>query len=169
MKVYLKNIPLNIYRERTDTMMWHTHLAFGLLFGILAMQYFNHGNAAIFLFFVLVGSLIPDVDSKESKINQKLGITKVFAAMGHRGICHTIWFAAIIGGGVYLLWSKVIGTALFIGMFSHLFADSLTMAGVDYLHPFATWHHRGFIQTGKIGETIVLVMVLLLTVWVVFF
>jgi len=81
-------------------------------------------------------AMLPDIDMK-------------LPGVKHRGITHTIHFAAMVGlilslGGVLLGWSAGPLAALMVGLFgvitgsmailSHIVADALTPAGVDMFH-----------------------------------
>ncbi len=147
-------------------MMWHTHLAFGFLFGLLSLPFLNQGNIYIFFAFVLFGALLPDIDTPNSKVGSRLSpiskiIEKVF---GHRGVVHTIWGMFLFCGLFWYFINKTYGTALFVGFFSHLLIDGFTKMGINFLHPLGKLHLSGFIETGTIGETIVFVVIIALSV-----
>ena len=81
-------------------------------------------------------AMFPDIDMK-------------LPGVKHRGITHTVYFAAVVGlilglGGISLGWSAGPLTTLILGLFgfltgsmtilSHIVADALTPAGVDVFH-----------------------------------
>ena len=132
--------------------MWRTHVAFGLLSGLL---FFKHFNAAWFVFLPLamLGSLFPDVDHENSKINKVLPVTKIVPALfKHRGFFHSIWPAAIFYLGFHLARLDYIGIPLAIGYLAHLVSDGLTEAGCNLLHPVTTMRIQGFIRTNSTME-----------------
>ena len=86
--------------------------------------------------------------------------------MKHRGFTHTIWFASLVGLGMalvgmtlapILIFAGVDATPVilflgFIGVFSivaHLFADSLTPAGVKPWTPVSGRRHSGSINANS--------------------
>ncbi len=130
-------------------MLLYTHLAFAFLVGL----YFIPNQ----IIFVLLGSVIPDIDNTHSWVNRRLKITRIFSYLfKHRGFCHSLWF----GLGLFILLSYFIPTyagAILIGYCSHLVMDSFTKHGVNYLYPISRFHVRGFIETGMGGEKLVLI------------
>ncbi|MBN2112177.1 metal-dependent hydrolase [Candidatus Woesearchaeota archaeon] len=147
-------------------MMWHTHLAFGFLFGLLSLPFVNEGNVYIFFAFVLLGALLPDIDKPESKVGSRVKpVSNVIQAIfGHRGIIHTIWGMIVLCGLFWYFVNRTYGVALFAGFFSHLLIDGFTRMGINFLHPIAKLHLSGFIETGTISETILLVVIIALSV-----
>jgi len=143
-------------------MLWYTHLAFGLLSGLIFLPFVNRGNIYIFFAFVLFGALLPDIDTPRSKLGSKLGIFSKLIKMifGHRGIIHTIWGMLLICGLFWFFVNRVYGIALFIGFFSHLVIDAFTKKGINFLHPFSKMKIAGFIETGTMEETILLAIIL---------
>jgi inner membrane protein len=147
-------------------MMWHTHLAFGFLFALLSWPFVGQGNVYIFFVFVLLGALLPDIDKPESKVGSRVKpVSNIIQAIfGHRGIIHTVWGMVVLCGLFWFFVNKAYGTALFVGFFSHLLIDGFTKMGVNFLHPVAKLHLSGFVETGTLSETIVLVVIIALSV-----
>lgn len=133
-------------------MLFYTHLAFALLIGL----YFMPSQ----ILFILLGSIIPDIDNTHSWINRKLYITRIFSFLfKHRGFCHSLWF----GLGLFILLSYILPNysgAILLGYCSHLLIDSITIQGINFLNPIAIFHVRGFIETGKGGEKLILVLII---------
>jgi len=140
-------------------MLGRTHLAFGFLTALIMKNIVPTGNIFIFFSMVLLGSLLPDIDSPKSKIVNKFPwlLKPVSAVTKHRGVFHSLILAIPISALVFYFISKPYGIALFIGYFSHLLIDGLTQEGVNFLHPFSKLHLSGFIETGKLVEHIILI------------
>ncbi len=146
-------------------MMAKTHLAFGLLFGLLALPFLNSENKIIFMCLVVFASLLPDLDHEESFINQKVRIFRPFTRFfTHRGILHTIWIPLAAWMLLWVCTDFTYGSAIFLGYFSHLFSDGLTKNGVNIIHPLSQIRLQGFIQTGGMFEIIVFMFVLTLDI-----
>jgi len=143
-------------------MLWYTHLAFGFLAGLVSLAFFGHGNIYIFFTFVLIGALLPDIDTPNSKMGSKFKILSksIKFIFGHRGIIHTIWGMLVICGLFWFFVNKVYGTALFVGFFSHIFIDGFTKKGINFLHPFSRIKIAGFIESGSTGESILFILFL---------
>jgi len=151
-------------------MLAKTHIAFGILFGILALSFYSPNNIWAYFVLVVLGVLLPDIDHPNSKINNTVKVTKVVPMLfRHRGFFHSIFpaFAILI---LFKLFSTMdYGVALFIGYFAHLFSDGMTLAGVNLLHPVAKLHLRGFIETGSKTETLVFFIVVVLSAYLIIF
>lgn len=143
-------------------MMGRTHIAFGILIGIIFLP-ISKINPYLFIGITIIGSLLPDIDCPNSKISKKAQtISKtIHAIFGHRGFFHTIYVAIILS--ILITWITNINYAipLFIGFSSHLITDGLTKSGVNLLHPFTTFRIQGFIQTNSITEHIFLAIIII--------
>ena len=138
-----------------------THLAFGFLSGLFLMNYVNIGNKYIFFGLLLIGALLPDIDTPNSKISNKIPvIPKILNLLSrHRGIFHSV-FLALGFAAIIWVFSATYGIALFAGYFSHLLIDGFTKSGINLLHPISQLRIAGPIQTGKLGELIVFVLIM---------
>ena len=146
-------------------MLGRTHLAFGVLAGLMFLPFY-HQNIILYFVLVLVGALLPDIDHEGSKINKILPLTKYMGRLfKHRGFFHSVFPPLIIFLALYFLtnWSYI-GIALGVGYFSHLLSDGLTKMGVNFLHPMTNLHLGGFIETGKLGENVAFFVVVVLSV-----
>ena len=119
-------------------MLFHTHILIGIVLFLLTKDLFQGGNQVIFFFFVLLGSILPDIDSRNSKMNRWsgiIGIIIVFFAK-HRGIFHSLVFHLLL----FFLMKPLIGTyyasALLIGYSAHLLGDGFTRGGIVLFYPF---------------------------------
>lgn len=147
--------------------MAYTHMAFGFLAGVLFFPVFHH-SWFIFLPLCILGSIIPDIDHENSKINRFFPVTKwVPNFFSHRGFFHTV-FPVIL---IYLIFhsarADVVGIPLAVGYLSHLFSDSLTESGVNFLHPVSKLRMSGFIRTNTFLEFVVFGIVVCLVFFVV--
>lgn len=117
----------------------------------------------------VLGSLLPDIDSKESFIGRFNPIP-----MPHRWIPHSLWFIAPF---VYMaIKLSPVFWFLVFGMFTHLLLDSMSKAGVCFLNPFTGYKRYpsgAFVKKGHIislyhnkseGETLTLLMVCVIAV-----
>ena len=131
-------------------------MAFGFLAGLLFYKLF-HTHWFIFIPLAIFGSLLPDIDHHNSKINNLIPITKIVPAFfKHRGFFHSIWPAGIIYFGFSIAGLSIYGAPLAVGYLSHLFSDCLTKLGCNLLHPVSTFRVQGFIYTGGPMELITL-------------
>jgi inner membrane protein len=136
-------------------MMFRTHLVFGILLGLVFLNIFGISNPWLFIFVVMIGSSLPDIDFHKSKIGSWF---KPLASMfnfllGHRGMIHSLVGAFII----YLLFMLFFGStyagAVFIGYSSHLFLDSFTPMGIRPFWPLKP-KLNGIVRSGGIFELI---------------
>jgi inner membrane protein len=153
-------------------MRFYTHIAFGFLAALFLWKFgiVSTGNVYIFFVFMILGSLLPDIDTPDSKMGRKFGIVSDFISkiFGHRGIIHTIWGGMFLCGLFWYFINRVYGAALFYGFMSHLIADGFTVMGINFTHPILKLHLSGFVETGSMLEnvffalTIVLIVVMII-------
>lgn len=151
-------------------MMAKTHIAFGFLAGALTLKFIGISNQLSFMAFVLIGSLLADIDTPQSKLGRKIKpLSNIFSFLfGHRGIFHSIWapLALVV---VYAFFVKhILILALVVGYVSHLLIDGFTKQGVNFLHPIADLKLSGFIETNTFIETILFAVIIALDVMLVF-
>jgi len=142
-------------------MLGRTHLAFGFLTALIMRNFVPTGNVFIFFGMVLLGSLLPDIDSPNSTIVNKIPwlLKPISYLSKHRGIFHSLVMGIPLAGAIFYLISRTYGVAFFIGYFSHLLIDGITLQGVNFLHPISKLQMSGFIETGKILEHIILILI----------
>lgn len=76
--------------------------------------------------YAIIGGLLPDADIWLA----------AWLPIAHRGIMHTPVFTAFSSGVVYLVSNRrQVALALAVGMLSHLYLDSLTPMGIQWLYP----------------------------------
>jgi inner membrane protein len=147
-------------------MLARTHVAFGILAGLLTLKYASMGNQLLFIALVILGVFLPDVDHPDSKVNNTLKITRIIPFFfSHRGFFHSIFAAAAVFGLLWYFVGFIYGFGLFVGYLSHLLSDALTVSGVNFLHPVAKFKIRGPVQTGTFFETLIFLLVLGVNGW----
>src|SRR3989344_6422718 len=150
-----------------NVMMWYTHIIFGLLLGLVSLRFIPQSHPLLYLFFVSVAALLPDIDHPHSFINQRIAPTRfVSHFLTHRGFFHSLFPVFLLYLFVVPL-HKDVALALSLGYLSHILIDGCTKSGVNLFHPLGTLRLQGFIETGSLAELVVfgflLVGVVLLT------
>lgn len=127
---------------------------------------YNLFQQIIFCAILLTSTSLPDIDTKESKISRKIPILPSLISLFtiHRGIIHSIYPIILISAILYP-YGSFYTLAFIIGYVSHLILDSLTIQGVNFLHPFAQFHLKGFIKTGSILELILFISLIAITLF----
>lgn len=149
-------------------MMAHTHMAFGLLFGLLSLSFLHPANKYVFIGIVIFSSLLPDLDHPQSKLGRKLFFSRIFNIFfGHRGFFHAIWIPLAAWLILSLGFGISYGSAVFIGYFAHLFSDGLTKSGVNLVHPLHQLRMQGFIETGGVVEHLIFFAVVILSIIII--
>jgi inner membrane protein len=134
-------------RKKGSILRWQTHLAGGVLAGMLV------GAAPAGIAVAGVSALLPDIDTFNSKVGRvspflSIPIRIIF---GHRGVFHSLLAAGLI----YLAAKTLVpGYALyvFLGYLSHLVLDALTPQGVKFLWPIPYSFRIPLVPTGSIFE-----------------
>jgi len=143
-------------------MMFKTHLAFGLLAGLLSLRFLEPKNIIIFLFIACFFAILPDIDEKNSKIGRKLKILSypLELIFKHRGLFHTIYLPILIFILFLIFGNAIYGFAALIGYVSHLFMDALTINGIRPLHPLISKRVRGFVRTNTFLEFLIFLLII---------
>jgi inner membrane protein len=138
-------------------MTWRTHLTAGVLFTVPLVLLMGNEIAPALLG-AMFGSLLPDLDAYESRLgNYEIGKVKpfkpvsrtLFYLLGHRGVLHSLFGTALLGGvcllSLILLFSRTEAEALLplvssvigllLGYLSHLFMDGCTLMGIPLWWP----------------------------------
>ncbi|MFH1424094.1 MAG: metal-dependent hydrolase [archaeon] len=147
-------------------MQYHTHAAGGLVFGMLSVKYALASFAGpSFLLFVVLGSLLPDIDHPKSKVGRWVPILP--RLMKHRGLSHSLFGLGVSAAVLILLFNfagftawHISVAAMSVGFFSHLALDSLNPKGVHWFRPLHKVHFKGPIETGTIFESAILVLLI---------
>jgi len=99
-------------------------------------------NEAIFFPFMILGSLLPDIDEKNSYIGRRLGAISIFfdSIFEHRTFTHYLFLPVMIfiaGYFVSDMTAKTILYALATGILLHDVGDMLTKGGINgFFYPF---------------------------------
>jgi len=138
-------------------MLFNTHILLGITLFIVIKDFFKGGNEIVFFLLVLLGSIFPDIDSPNSKINQWSGfigkIVTLFA--NHRGVFHSLPLYLILFFLITFFWSKYYASALFIGYLAHIIGDGITRGGVKIFYPFSFFKIRGPVKVGGYFEWVI--------------
>jgi len=134
-------------------MMYYTHLAFGLLTALLAIDFFNIKNKLVFVLIAVFFSIFPDIDETKSKIGKKYKWTSkiINFIFGHRGFLHAVYIPLVLFFIFYGI-NEELGIAVLAGYFSHLFMDALTKKGIKPFYPLLNKRTNGFFKTGSLLE-----------------
>ena len=139
-------------------MFFRTHLIIALFFILIFFEYIE--NPIVFLPVIFLATIIPDIDSRFSRI----GHHKIFRIFNffvkHRGITHSFTFLAIVSL-LFLLSFKEIRPPFVLAYSLHLFLDALTLTGIMPLYPLK-FRIKGKIKTGGIIETVLFVCFVLI-------
>ncbi len=144
-------------------MLIRTHLLVGLFFALLLLP---SENKLIFVLIVLFASIIPDIDSRFSKIGRKKTFRILQFFVKHRGIVHSFTFLLIVSLIFSFTFPDII-LPFFLGYGSHLLIDGLTRQGIRPFYPLG-FKIKGIIRTGKRFETLVFVVFLVVDLILIF-
>lgn len=141
--------------------MFKTHLLFGLLVGLYAVNFFNPGNVLLFMFFVMFGSAFADIDHPNSKIGKNVAIIGIL--FKHRGFFHSVFGIVLFSMLVQALFeSKIITMAFAVGYVSHVVIDAFNHQGIMPFHPLSQYTIKGFMKTNGVLEWILMVIMAVL-------
>ncbi len=129
-------------------MLFFTHVAGGLLLSLFMMLFISPDSNLIFLILVIIGSLLPDIDCRTSKVGKN---KKVHKLVEHRGIFHSILMAFLLYLLVELQLSSNVSLGFLIGYISHILLDGMTKKGVFPFYPLKL-KVKGNIKTGSLYE-----------------
>lgn len=159
-------------------MMGTTHAVFALLcYYIIACLAGLPFDAPVVLTFLIVGSLLPDIDHPRSFLSRQPYLFKrtsrgVSNFVTHRGIVHSLLAVLIAAAVVWVIamfyhWETLAVACFFLGFVSHLSADSLNPTGIKWLQPFNKAKVKDGIRTGSATEklffslTVVIILIIL--------
>jgi len=140
-------------------MLLKTHIVITIFFCFLLLQ--NSPNFILFFFISIIATMLPDLDTPQSKIGKKFRIFNFF--MKHRGIIHSFTFLIVISIIIFLFWKEIL-LPFILGYSLHLITDSLTLQGTRLFYPF-NFKIKGFIKTGGFLELILFLIFSLVDVF----
>jgi len=148
-------------------MLFHTHILIGIVLYLTIGEAFGGGNKILFFFLVLLGSILPDIDSANSKINRWSGIIGILVSIfaKHRGLFHSLAFHGVLFLIISSMWHNYYAWGLFLGYTAHVIGDGITLGGLKVFYPFSKFSLRGPIRVGGFTEGIIfLVLVMVIVV-----
>lgn len=147
-------------------MLYHTHQSTSLLIGSLLYNPLNITNPLPYFTSILVTSLIPDMDSPKSKINQYNPLSFTTSKLKHRGITHSILGVLIFSILSIFLFNKFpnLLKGSIVGYSSHLLGDYFTRWGIPLQYPFNKKRNKAPITftTGSNTEYIIFIISIIL-------
>ena len=91
---------------------------------------------SLHLVLFLLGSVLPDVDSRRSLLGRF-----VYVSVEHRTWTHALWFPTVfVGLGI---WVHSLWFSLGLGYWCHLLQDNLSKGGVCFLYPLTDYQRFG--------------------------
>lgn len=122
------------------------------MFALLIYLYLIGFNHFLILFCFLLGTIFPDIDSKNSFISRHLQFLKLHYLVHHRTIFHSFFFPAMyfVIAYFYNFRSDYVNW-FFFGYVLHLVLDAFTIRGINFLYPIR-FEVRGFIKVGSFLE-----------------
>lgn len=127
-------------------MNYKTHINGGILTGLYLSSQMHNMNlisTGVFLGGAFLGSILPDIDHKNSYIGKKAKtVSKAINKLaGHRKLFHApllFLFLYSTGLGMTSNVLTLLGIkGLFFGVLSHLILDSFTVGGLPWFYPFS--------------------------------
>ena len=154
-------------------MRWETHLLGALFVGIFGVKTGLFTGNAVFLVSLFLGALLPDIDNARSQLGRRLRplsdlIEKV---AGHRGVTHSLTgflVLIIVVGLISTAFAGQIFLPFFCGYGAHLLLDGMTPRGIYPFYPLK-FKLRGPIRTGSGAERLVFSLILVGSVYFVYF
>jgi len=148
-------------------MLGRTHLLAGAILALVLVHFFSHSFsiALVSFFLCLVGSILPDIDEKNSLLGRHFRLIAYFSR--HRGFFHSVFALLLFTIPFYFLFQSPLPAISFmIAYFSHLLLDMMTKDGLR-LYPLRM-KIRGFIKVGGFLEKIIFLLFLLLLFLLIF-
>lgn len=138
-------------------MMFFTHLAAGVL---AALWFYSKTGSLLGSLFVVVASVLPDIDISTSKLGRTFKWLRFFTK--HRGFFHGI-FPMLIGALIITnLFSDREMFGFLLGYAVHLSLDMLTKQGIKPFHPFNKSTLKGWFKTNSFSETLFFILLCIL-------
>ncbi len=138
-------------------MLFRTHLAIAIFFILLFLSKVEHKISFVLVLFA--AAVIPDIDTRFSKLGKRKIFRLLQFFVKHRGLFHSFFFLIFVTL-VLVLFIPVISLPFFLGYSSHLVADSFTIEGIYQFYPIKK-RVSGEIKNGSRAEILVLIIVVL--------
>lgn len=132
-------------------MIFRTHIVFALFLGLIFFRLIEFN--LLYFPILLIASFLPDIDSMHSFIGKKWYFRPLQWFMRHRGALHSLTYCFVFSILISFLY-PLIAFPFFLGYFSHLFADALTIEGIRPFWPLKQ-EIKGLINTGGHLEKII--------------
>jgi membrane-bound metal-dependent hydrolase YbcI (DUF457 family) len=155
----------------------NTHMIGGLLVTAFFVSFFDLSYLTIVG--GVIGSILPDVDSKYSTINNKVPIIgfawsqakkikckTIYSLFKHRGALTHSWILPIILSVLFMLFGYKILLGLLLGVLSHHILDLFSPIKLRYFYPFKT--KIGLFKLPSILETVLKAVMFLLTIYILY-
>jgi len=137
-------------------MLLRTHVLFGIFLALLFLEYVP--RQFLFVVMVLIGVVVPDLDSTQSSYGRHLIFRPLQLFTKHRGVLHSllmaVFFSLLLG-----VFYPAGSFGFFLGYASHLLLDSFTIEGI---YPFWPIEYKcaGFVRTGGRSEEVLFFVLL---------
>lgn len=150
-------------------MTYKTHFVGGICAGAVVSSVMNIEPVAVPAFIIAsaVASLVPDVDIKGSKMNNKMGIVgkAVSATSSHRGFYHTPILYIVLYFLMGIVLPESIAFGFLVGAMSHLVLDTFNSKGIMWFWPITRKHfHIASIRTRTAGESAFMIVMVVVTI-----
>lgn len=145
-------------------MLLRTHFVITLFFVLIILPLVD--DKIIFISVALIATLLPDIDTRFSKI----GKIKIFRPLqlffNHRGVLHSFTFLFLLSL-IFTIFVPILVLPFFIGYGLHLLADSFTHQGIKAFYPINTVYSGRF-KTGGTIEFILFLSLIMIDVLLIF-
>lgn len=145
-------------------MLLRTHYAIAVFFILLFIE--SVESQVVFVLAVLVGTQLPDIDSRYSRIGHKRIARVLQWFTRHRGIIHSFPFLLVVTILLVAVW-PVGAFGFFLGYSLHLLGDAFTPDGIRPFYPLKK-KSRGTLRTGGTVELALFVGFVIVDVLLIF-
>lgn len=127
---------------------WISHIALAVILGYFldySLLYLTKLETILYYTFIIIGSLLPDVDTPKSKVGCKIRPFSdiFFNAFGHRTATHSILVVTILFFVSVLFWGiNIIAVGLLLGVILHILGDMMTPQGVAMVYPYSKKRYK---------------------------
>lgn len=141
-------------------MLFRTHIAIAVFLILLFLSKIEHKITFVLVLFA--AAIIPDIDTRFSKIGKRKIFRPLQFFVTHRGVFHSFFFLIFITL-ILVLFLPIISLPFFLGYSSHIMLDTFTIEGVYLFYPLKK-RIFGSIKTGGKNEIILLIIITLLSI-----